>query len=178
MKDLTIKEFFAKNISNFYSVQVGAFSSRRNAAYLEVELVNSGFNTFIGDKEITGGVLYKVFVGEFKEYTQAQKKAEILSQAGYPVLIVNQREVNDKFIEGIDSENYGRIDITCEPEGAKIFINGIYQEQAPAIIEKVLSGIYEIKLELLGYQIWTKELDLKPLDRIIVNINLNKISKE
>ncbi len=72
--------------SKVYTVQVGAFSTEKNAQGLALEIQGKGFNTFI----VKGGNLYKVQVGEFKSYEEAQSLSNKLKEMGYPIFVTTR----------------------------------------------------------------------------------------
>jgi len=71
-----------------YTVQVGAFSSQKNAQSLAKEIRDKGYQTYV----IKGKTLYKVQVGEFKDYEDAQKLSQELKKLGYPIFVTTRQE--------------------------------------------------------------------------------------
>ncbi len=81
-----LKESEIVSEKKVYTVQVGAFSSEKNAQNLAQEIKEKGFDTYV----IQGENLYKVQVGEFKSSEEAQKVSQKLKELGYPIFITNR----------------------------------------------------------------------------------------
>jgi len=69
-----------------YTVQVGAFSTEKNAQNLAKEIRDKGYQTYV----VKGKTLYKVQVGEFKNYQEAQNISQKLKELGYPFFITSR----------------------------------------------------------------------------------------
>jgi cell division septation protein DedD len=69
-----------------YTVQVGAFSTEKNAQNLAKEIRGKGYQTYV----VKGKTLYKVQVGEFKNYQEAQNISQKLKELGYPFFITSR----------------------------------------------------------------------------------------
>lgn len=71
---------------NFFTVQVGAFSSRKNAFELRNEL-SGKYDTYVIEDKNENYVLYKVRIGKFKERKEAEHIRGRLIKQGYPARI-------------------------------------------------------------------------------------------
>ncbi len=71
---------------DFFTVQVGAFSSLKNARTLREDLKPS-YQSYITEDKNSKVTLYKVRVGKFKKRFVAEKTAKELSKQGYPARI-------------------------------------------------------------------------------------------
>ncbi|MEK6714574.1 MAG: tRNA (N6-isopentenyl adenosine(37)-C2)-methylthiotransferase MiaB, partial [Candidatus Omnitrophota bacterium] len=70
-----------------YTVQVGAFSTERNAQKLVDKLRESGFETYVEPLKSDDGMLYRVRVGRYNSRKEAETIAQDLSQKGFPTKI-------------------------------------------------------------------------------------------
>ncbi|MBU2103015.1 MAG: SPOR domain-containing protein [Candidatus Omnitrophota bacterium] len=75
-----------ENNDNFFSVQVGAFSQKKNALELAGELEKTYTVTVIEDKN-AALTLYKVRVGKFSDRQKAEQMRFKLTRQGYPARI-------------------------------------------------------------------------------------------
>ena len=83
-----LKESETVSEKKIYTVQVGAFSSEKNAQNLAREIKDKGFSTYV----IKGKTLYKVQVGEFKSYKEAMDLSQKLKELGYPIFVTMRQE--------------------------------------------------------------------------------------
>ncbi|GAH52712.1 unnamed protein product, partial [marine sediment metagenome] len=65
---------------------VGPFSREINALNLAKEIKSKGYNTYV----IKGETLYKVQVGDFRSYQEAQNISQKLKELGYPIFITTR----------------------------------------------------------------------------------------
>lgn len=71
-----------------FSVQVGAFVSRENAARLAEELKRRGHRAEVREGTMEGKQFYRVRVGQFSGRPEAAEKARELEQEGFPARVV------------------------------------------------------------------------------------------
>jgi len=71
---------------DFFTIQVGAFSDRRNAVNLKNDLDNK-YDVYIIEDKSGSYVLYKVRVGKFKDRKEAERMWGRLVKQGYPAKI-------------------------------------------------------------------------------------------
>ena len=83
-----LKESEAVSGKKIYTVQVGAFSSEKNAQNLAKEIKDKGFSSYV----IKGKTLYKVQVGKFKNYKEARNLSQKLKELGYPIFVTTRQE--------------------------------------------------------------------------------------
>ena len=74
------------SLGDFFTIQVGAFSERKNALALANELDQS-CNSYIVEDRKGSFPIYKVRVGKYKERFEAQKVSKDLLDKGYPARI-------------------------------------------------------------------------------------------
>lgn len=75
-----------KDRGDFFTIQVGAFSDRRNAVNLKNDLDNK-YDVYIIEDKSGSYVLYKVRVGKFKDRKEAERMWGRLVKHGYPAKI-------------------------------------------------------------------------------------------
>ena len=73
-------------LGDFFTIQVGAFSVRKNALSL-VEELEDKYSSYIVKERKGNYLLYKVRVGKFKDRYDAQKVSSKLLNEGYPARI-------------------------------------------------------------------------------------------
>ena len=83
--ELKLAEFL-QGQGEFFTIQVGAFSSKKNALSLEEEL-SQNYKPYIVEEKGNGYSVYKVRVGRFKKRYDVQKVASRLINQGYPTRI-------------------------------------------------------------------------------------------
>jgi cell division septation protein DedD len=81
-----IKESEISSEKKVYTVQVGAFSTEKNAQNLANEIRDKGYQTYV----VKGKTLYKVQVGEFKTSEEAKKISEKLKKLGYEIWVTTR----------------------------------------------------------------------------------------
>ena len=84
-KKLTSDSEKAKQ-EKLYTIQVGAFSSEKNAQRLANEIEKVGYKTFV----VKGTNLYKVQVEEFETYKGAEEIVPKIKALGYPTFITSK----------------------------------------------------------------------------------------
>jgi hypothetical protein len=90
---ITAKEYDPDRI---YTIQVGAFSKEGDAQNLAKEINDRGYQTYV----IKGTNLYKVQVGEFKSYKEAQSFSDKLGKMAVPLR--NNLLIYQDYIGGFD----------------------------------------------------------------------------
>ncbi len=81
-KDLLEKEDF------YFSVQVGAFSSKGNAQRLKAEMERRGISAEVSEALMQGRRFYRVRVGRFGSRQEAQQQEQRLRADGFPAKVV------------------------------------------------------------------------------------------
>ncbi|MDD5583987.1 MAG: SPOR domain-containing protein [Candidatus Omnitrophica bacterium] len=76
----------AQEVCYFFSIQVGAFSKKKNAEELEAEL-KKNYAAYIAEEKNGGYALYKVRVGKFTDRKEAESMRVKLAKQGYPARI-------------------------------------------------------------------------------------------
>ncbi len=71
-----------------FSVQVGAFETRANAAKLAAELERRGYAAQILEAEMNGKPFHRVRVGSYDDRSQAEHQARELKREGFPAQVV------------------------------------------------------------------------------------------
>ena len=76
------------DLSASYSVQIGAFSSNKNARNLVNKLQNKGYSAYVQDSSSQGKPIYKVRIGKLLNHRDAQALERKLNKLGYPTKII------------------------------------------------------------------------------------------
>jgi tetratricopeptide (TPR) repeat protein len=72
---------------NYYTVQIGSFSSSQNARNLEQKLIQRNYPAYIEESTSQGKTSYRVRVGRLASRQEAVNLADKLSREGYPTKI-------------------------------------------------------------------------------------------
>ncbi len=72
-----------------YYVQVGAFTIKKNAENLALEIARMGYSVKIVPKYVRGVLFYRVLVGPYLYSKEAKRVAWVLKKYRFPVRIVN-----------------------------------------------------------------------------------------
>lgn len=79
------------NVSELWSVQVGAFKSEQDAFELARALRTKGYNAFVMQAEVNSVSLYRAKVGRFRTRAEAERLLEILrSKEAYTAAFVSR----------------------------------------------------------------------------------------
>lgn len=73
----------------------------------------------------------------------------------------------------VASASTGTVSVTCEPDGAEIFIDSVGHGHAPAIL-KLSPGRHSIQLVRQGYKDWTSALEVKGNSIVNITAKLEK----
>ena len=68
--------------------------------------------------------------------------------------------------------NYGRIIVTSQPQGAKVYLDNVQRGTTPLNLDKVTAGQHHIKLVMAGYQDWSNYVSVSPSRTTTVSTNL------
>src|SRR5665648_160590 len=68
--------------------------------------------------------------------------------------------------------NYGRIIVTSQPQGAKVYLDNVQRGMTPLNLDRVATGQHQIKLAMTGYQDWSNYVSVSPSQTISVSTNL------
>jgi len=58
--------------------------------------------------------------------------------------------------------NYGRIIVTSQPQGAKVYLDNVQRGMTPLNLDRVATGQHQIKLVKTGYQDWSNYVSVSP----------------
>lgn len=72
---------------DFFTIQVGAFSSKYNASAFQSEIEAKGYPAYMVVEQVQSSALYKVRVGKYKDRETAHKVFVELLDLGYPAKI-------------------------------------------------------------------------------------------
>jgi cytoskeletal protein CcmA (bactofilin family) len=76
-------------------------------------------------------------------------------------------------------QQYGSIAIRCNEDNARINLDGQYkglsERNRNVILEQVTEGPHDLRVTLSGYRDWTQRVQVRPNQRIQLNVNLEKI---
>jgi len=67
---------------------------------------------------------------------------------------------------------YGRIIVTSQPQGAKVYLDNVYKGLTPLNLDRVTAGQHHIKLERAGYQDWSDYVSVSPSRTTTVSADL------
>jgi len=67
---------------------------------------------------------------------------------------------------------YGRIMVTSQPQGAKVYLDSAYKGLTPLKLDRITAGRHHIKLERAGYQDWSDYVSVSPSRITTVSANL------
>lgn len=73
-----------------YTLQIGSFSQRQNAQELRDRLAKSHPDVTIAPLQVKGSTYYRVQLGTFSNRAAAEEQARQITQAGYPVIIMEK----------------------------------------------------------------------------------------
>lgn len=135
----------------YYSVEIKNNDNRTLRAELEperaavlIESTPAGAQVFVGDapRGTTPAVIPDLAMGEHKA---------VLKLPGYADCEVKWRltDARPALVRGVLESNSGTLVFACEPEGAKILIDGVEAGVAPARIERP-EGRYRVRFEAPG----------------------------
>jgi len=68
--------------------------------------------------------------------------------------------------------NYGRIRVTSQPQGAKVYLDNVQRGMTPLNLDRVATGQHQIKLVMAGYQDWSNYVSVSPSRTTTVSTNL------
>ena len=68
--------------------------------------------------------------------------------------------------------NYGRIIVTSQPRGAKVYLDNVQRGMTPLNLDRVATGQHQIKLVMAGYQDWSTYVSVSPSRTTTVSTNL------
>jgi hypothetical protein len=76
-------------------------------------------------------------------------------------------------------QQYGSIAIRANQDNARIYLDGQYkgltERNRNVILEQVTEGSHDIRVTLSGYQDWTQRVQVRPNQRVQLNVNLERI---
>ena len=68
--------------------------------------------------------------------------------------------------------NYGRIIVSSQPQGAKVYLDNVQRGMTPLNLDRVATGQHQIKLVMAGYQDWSNYVSVSPSQTMTVSTNL------
>ena len=72
--------------------------------------------------------------------------------------------------------NYGRIIVTSQPQGAKVYLDNVQRGMTPLNLDRVATGQHQIKLVMAGYQDWSNYVSVSPSRTTTVSTNLMPVN--
>jgi len=98
----------------------------------------------------------------------------VKGQVGAPNQLMPLPVAEKKHAPSTESaDNVGTVSVTCNPDGAEIFIDSIGTGRAPAIL-KLKPGEHSVQLVLHGYRDWSSQVTVKGNSIVNVSANLEK----
>ncbi len=80
---------------------------------------------------------------------------------------------NDIIVIPDPSPMYGNLSIATTPYGANVYVDDKYVGQTPRVIEKILVGEHELKLEKDGYAYYSRKINIMEDETFILNETLS-----
>lgn len=69
----------------------------------------------------------------------------------------------------------GSLEISSTPQGAEIYLNGVYRGNAPATISDLKDGSYYLELRYREYTPWTKYVDVQAGTKSSIDVTLTPL---
>jgi hypothetical protein len=66
----------------------------------------------------------------------------------------------------------GSLQVTSHPSGAQVFVDDFLIGTAPLLLSNVEAGSRRLRVELSGYRIWTRSVQIEPSARLRVSAKL------
>jgi len=127
----------------------------------------------IGDKE--KNLISKEFMPEvnkdFKNFT-ITIKGIIVSLPPVAWVSSNLLSYMVRTITPPPPANYGRIIVTSQPQGAKVYLDNVQRGMTPLNLDRVATGQHQIRLTMAGYQDWSNYVSVSPSQTMTVSTNL------
>ena len=71
----------------------------------------------------------------------------------------------------------GRLRLTSSPAGAEVYLNDRPAGQTPLVMDSIRAGDYLARVELPGYQTWTRTIQINPNQTTSVQANLASVQR-
>jgi hypothetical protein len=71
----------------------------------------------------------------------------------------------------------GQLRLNSTPEGADVYLNDRYAGKTPLVMEQLRIGEYVARVELSGYQTWTRTIQINPDRTAFVHANLISVKR-
>jgi len=108
------------------------------------------------------------------ERTETEEFVGVMEDLRKPVRIAVQKLLD---IQGIEVDRGTFINVTSDPEGVNIYIDGLFEGSAPARIKVPGPGEYRVKLYSPGYEEWHQKVTVEESSTFFVNAKLLKSEK-
>jgi hypothetical protein len=140
---------------------------------MKVEASKKGGNAIIDLEVTSAGTLGTVVIIK-KETGATKRSAETEGEQG----VISPEKLSQEQTQPKEvSKDYGSINITTDPAGAKIFINGEFKGQTPAEIS-LTTGTYQLFLEHQLCEPYMDSLTIEKGQTKTLNIQLSPEAKE
>jgi hypothetical protein len=103
------------------------------------------------------------------EKSETQEFIGSLEDLRIPVRIATQKLIE---IEGIEVSLGSFIHVSSQPEGAKVYMDGLFEGNTPIKISVNKGGIHNIKITSTGYEEWKQNVQVKENNTSFVNTTL------
>jgi hypothetical protein len=104
---------------------------------------------------------------------QEEHKEGIHQALGVPAKQISQDTSSEKHISQPAISEMGRLSISSKPIDAELFVDGAFVGNAPTALQ-LQSGKHIVRVSLLGYTDWTKEITLMPASEANLVATLQK----
>jgi hypothetical protein len=106
-----------------------------------------------------------------------------IEQPGYQVwsrtIRINPNRTTTMHADLERIKQYGSIAVRCNEDSARIYLDGQYkghsEKNRNVILEQVTEGSHDIRVTLNGYRDWSQRVQVRPNQRVQVNITLERI---
>ncbi|MFA6621189.1 MAG: PEGA domain-containing protein [Candidatus Caldatribacteriota bacterium] len=143
---------------------------------LRVSSVPSGSDVYLGERYAgkTPLSMDQVRVGDYEMRVESP---------GYLVwarrITINPNRATTIHADLDRMQQYGSISVRADQDNARIYLDGQYkgisERNRNVILEQVTEGSHDIRVTLGGYQDWTQRVQVRPNQRVQVNVNLERI---
>ena len=125
----------------------------------------------IGDKE--KNLISKEFMPEVsKDFKNFTKKIKGIIISMPPVAWTSSNILSYTVRPITPPTYYGRIIVTSQPQGAKVYLDNVYRGTTPLNLDRVTAGQHQIKLVKTGYQDWSSYISISPSRTTTVSADL------
>jgi len=140
----------------------------------------------IEESKVTGEELGMIYLYKGLSYFKMDQKykAELAFEQClkiFPDVRLEEENVPEEVIETFNRmkrENFLKLTVITEPEGAEVHMNGIFKGTTPLVISNLYSDIYEVIIAKSGYAVHKEQSVFLPGKDRKLEVELNKTESE